>query len=64
MRAKGASKNQFKNEKSDSFFGAWQNNTARDERCKSPGVNQNDNKETSQLFWDKSYLNHVKLVPT
>ena len=24
MRAKGASKNQFKYEKSDSFFAAWQ----------------------------------------
>ena len=36
----------------------------KDESCKSPGVNQKDNKETSQLFWDKSYLNQVKLVPT
>ena len=35
-----------------------------DESCKSPGVNQEDNKEASQLFWDKSYLIQVKLVPT
>ena len=36
----------------------------KDKSYKSPGVNQNDNKETSQLFWDKSYLKQVKLVPT
>ena len=34
------------------------------ESCKSPGVNQKDDKETSQLFWDKSYINYVKSVPT
>ena len=45
IRAKGASKKQFKNKKSDR-----QNNAAKDERCKSPSVNRKDNKETNQLF--------------
>ena len=35
-----------------------------DESCKFPGVNQKYNKEASQLFWGKSYLNQVKLVHT
>ena len=36
----------------------------KDESSKSSGVNQKDSKETSRLFWNKSYLNQVKLVPT
>ena len=43
---------------------AWQNSTvqrmnSKGESCKCPGVNQKDDKETNQLFWDKSYLNYV-----
>ena len=36
----------------------------KDESCKSPDVNKKDDKETSQLFGDKSYLNYAKLMFT